>query len=260
MGALVHLEFRKLTNDETMTYVTEFTSIIHQFPTLEKSVEKVIVPLSQSLEVAANSSVKVDISNLLEKRREKNSVRASSYLAFRGIIESESQSSDMSEKAASQLLIKTIKLNEWRMQALAPDKFTARLTALLTALSDEKLKAAVALVGADKALARLVEANKLYGEADNACTLAKANLNDVSTSQALKAVHDYFSQLLTAIDGLLVTAEDPLLRGMVEQLNVLTEAKKQTLKSRATRAANEKKGKTNAPLHDPAASGDIIPE
>lgn len=83
---LLRLELRRLTNDEALTYTSEFYGTVHSFPTVEKSLEKVATPFKNAINYAITTSTKVDIPKLTLIRNNKNSIRASCYLFFRGII------------------------------------------------------------------------------------------------------------------------------------------------------------------------------
>lgn len=241
MSVLTHLELRKLTNDEAITYVTEVHDTIHLFPTLEKSMEKVVTPFGGAVALATSSAVKVDVSNLIASRNDKNRIRCGCYLLFKGIVGSSVRSTDAAEKQAATLIVSTLKLHDWKMQALPPDKFSSKLNATITALESPNLKAAIATIGADKAFAKLVAAHQQYDAADKLCTDARAAHNEVSPSEAVKLVNDEFVKLFAAIEGLILTSDDPQVKDLVARLNVLTEAKKQTIKAKATRAENAKK-------------------
>ena len=241
MSEFTHLDLRKLTNDEAITYVSEMRSIILLYPTLEKTLEKVVTPFAAAVALATSSAVKVDLSNLILSKNEKNKIRADSYLYFRGIVSSAVRSSDAAERQAANLLVSTLKLHDWRMQALPADKFSSKLNATITAFESPNLKAAIATIGADKAFAKLVAAHQQYDAAEKQCTEAKAALNEVSPSEAMKLVYDEYGKLNTAIEGLILTSDDPQVKELVARLNVLTEAKKQTIKAKATRAENAKK-------------------
>jgi hypothetical protein len=241
MSELTHLELRKLTNDEAITYASEVQTTIHLFPTLEKSLEKVVTPFGAAVILATSSAVKVDISGLVLSKKERNKVRGDCYLFFRGIVNSAVRSSDVAERQAATLLVSTLKLHDWRMQALPADKFSSKLNATIKAFDSPNLKAAIATIGADKAFAKLVAAHQQYEAADKQCTDARAAHNEVSTSEAIKRVNDEYVKVLLAIDGLILTSDDPLVKDLVARLNVLTEAKKQTIKAKATRAENVKK-------------------
>ena len=241
MSEFTHLDLRKLTNDEAITYVSEMRSTILLYPTLEKTLEKVVTPFAAAVALATSSAVKVDLSNLILSKNEKNKIRADCYLYFRGIVSSAVRSSDAAERQAANLLVSTLKLHDWRMQALPADKFSSKLNATITAFESPNLKAAIATIGADKAFAKLVAAHQQYDAAEKQCTEAKAALNEVSPSEAMKLVYDEYGKLNTAIEGLILTSDDPQVKELVARLNVLTEAKKQTIKAKATRAENAKK-------------------
>jgi len=208
---------------------------------LEKTLEKVVTPFAAAVALATSSAVKVDLSNLILSKNEKNKIRADCYLYFRGIVSSAVRSSDAAERQAANLLVSTLKLHDWRMQALPADKFSSKLNATITAFESPNLKAAIATIGADKAFAKLVAAHQQYDAAEKQCTEAKAALNEVSPSEAMKLVYDEYGKLNTAIEGLILTSDDPQVKELVARLNVLTEAKKQTIKAKATRAENAKK-------------------
>lgn len=241
MLELLRLELRRLTNDEALTYTSEFYGTVHSFPTVEKSLEKVTIPFKNAISFAATTSTKVDISKLTLIRNDKNSVRASCYLFFRGVISSATQSPDEAEKQIALDLVRILKLHDWKMQALPPDKFTAKLKAIFNAFEDPTCKSGLAAIGADRALAKLLLAHQGYEVAEKACTDAKAGLQEQSTSKALKAVAEEYSKIINAIEGLILTSDDPQVVVMVERLNVVTEAKRQTIKAKATRAENAKK-------------------
>jgi hypothetical protein len=238
---LLRLELRRLTNDEALTYTSDFYGTIHTFPTVEKSLERVATPFKNAIDFAINTSTKVDIPKLTLTRNDKNSIRASCFLYLRGIISSAKQSPDEAEKQIALNLIRILKLHDWRMQALPADKFSSKLNATITAFESPNLKAAIATIGADKAFAKLVAAHQQYDAAEKQCTEAKAALNEVSPSEAMKLVYDEYGKLNTAIEGLILTSDDPQVKELVARLNVLTEAKKQTIKAKATRAENAKK-------------------
>lgn len=241
MSELAHLDLRKLTNDEAITYTSEVSDTIHLFPTLEKSMEKVALSFGSAVTLAVSSAVKVDISNLVSSKNEKNKIRCDCYISFKGIVNSAVRSFDMAERQAANLLASTLKLHGWRMQALPADKFSSKLNATIKALDSPNLKAALVTIGADKAFAKLVAAHLQYDAADKLCVEARAVHNEVSPSEAIKLVYDEYGKLNAAISGLLLTSDDPLIKDMVARLNVLTEAKKQTIKAKATRAENAKK-------------------
>jgi len=241
MSELAHLDLRKLTNDEAITYTSEVCETIHLFPTLEKSMEKVALSFGGSVALAASSAVKVDVSNLVSSKNEKNKIRGDSYLFFRGIVSSAVRSSDLAEQQAANLLVSTLKLHDWTMQSLPADKFSSKLKAIIKALESPNLKAALVTVGADKAFAKLVAAHLQYDAAEKLCIDARAEHNEVSPSEAIKLVYDEYSKMNTAINGLMLTSDDPLIKDMVARLNVITEAKIQTIKAKATRAENAKK-------------------
>lgn len=241
MLELLHLDLHKLSNDETITFSAEVCSTIDLFPTLAATIGRVYNPYKSVVTMAVGSTSKVDTSHLTGMRQTKNDLRASGYLFFRGIIESAKQSTDEVEQQAATLLIACIKKHEWRMQALAPDKFSSKLNGLINALAEPSLKAALVTVGADKALAKLVVANQQFEIADQQCIDAKVEHNELSPTKAVKLVGDEFSKLKTAIDALILTSDDPQVVDMVTRLNVITEVKIQTIKAKATRIENAKK-------------------
>ena len=241
MSELAHLDLRKLTNDEAITYTSEVCETIHLFPTLEKSMEKVALSFGGSVALAASSAVKVDVSNLVSSKNEKNKIRGDSYLFFRGIVSSAVRSSDLAVQQAANLLVSTLKLHDWTMQSLPADKFSSKLKAVIKALESPNLKAALVTVGADKAFAKLVAAHLQYDSAEKLCIDARAEHNEVSPSEAIKLVYDEYGKMNAAINGLMLTSDDPLIKDMVARLNVITEAKIQTIKAKATRAENAKK-------------------
>jgi phosphohistidine phosphatase SixA len=241
MSELSHLDLRKLTNDEAITYTSEVCETIHLFPTLEKSMEKVALSFGSAVTLAVGSAVKVDISNLVSSKNEKNKIRGDSYLFFRGIVSSAVRSSDLAEQQAANLLVSTLKLHDWTMQSLPADKFSSKLKAIIKALESPNLKAALVTIGADKAFAKLVAAHLQYDAAEKLCVDARAVHNEVSPSEAIRLVYDEYSKMNAAINGLILTSDDPLIKDMVARLNVLTEAKIQTIKAKATRAENAKK-------------------
>lgn len=242
MSELVHLEIRKLTNDEAITYSSEVCTTLHLFPALEKSLEKVAAPFGAAVTLATSASVKVDVSGLIAARKEKNKVRCSSFLYFRGILSSALKSPDAAEREAASLLVSTLKLHDWKMQALPADKFSSKLNAIITAFEAPGLKAAMATSGADKAFAKMVAAHQQYEAAEKQRIDAKAAHSEVSPTEAMKHVYEWYSKLITVIEGIILTSEDPQLKDLVVLLNVLTEAKRQTIKAKATRAKNAKKG------------------
>lgn len=241
MSEFTHLDLRKLTNDEAITYASEMRSTIHLFSALEKSMERVVTPFGAAVTLATTSAVKVDISGLILSKNEQNKVRSGCYLYFKGIVSSALKSPDVAERQAASLLVSTLKLHNWRMQALPADKFSSKLNAAIKALDSPNLKAAVATIGADKALAKLVAAHQQYEVAEKQCVDARAAHSEVSPTEAMKQVYDGYGKLITAIEGLIVTSDDPQVKDLVARLNVLTEAKRQTLKAKATRAENAKK-------------------
>ena len=238
---LLRLELRRLTNDEALTYTSEFYGTVHSFPTVEKSLEKVATPFKNAISYAITTSTKVDIPKLTLIRNNKNSIRASCYLFFRGIISSATQSPDEAEKQLALNLVRVLKLHDWKMQALLADKFTAKLKAIFKAFEDPTLKSGLVDIGADRALAKLLLAHQEYELAEKVCTDAKADLEEVSTSKALRVVAEEYSKIVNAIEGLILTSDDPQVMVMVERLNVITEAKRQTLKAKATRAEKARK-------------------
>lgn len=203
--------------------------------------ERVVTPFGAAVTLVTSSAVKVDISGLILSKNEKNKMRSGCYLYFRGVVNSALKSPDMAERQAATLLVSTLKLHGWRMQALPPDKFSNKLKAIITAFLAPDLKAAIATIGADKALAKLVAAHQQYEAADKLCVDARAAHSEVSPTVAMKRVYDEYGRLITAIEGLILTSDDPQVKDLVARLNVLTEAKRQTIKAKATRAENAKK-------------------
>ena len=257
---LLRLELRRLTNDEALTYTSDFYGTIHTFPTVEKSLERVATPFKNAINFAINTSTKVDIPKLTLTRNDKNSIRASCFLYLRGIISSAKQSPDEAEKQIALNLIRILKLHDWKMQALPADKFTAKLKAIFNAFEEPTLKSALATIGADKALAKLLLAHQDYEAAEKACKEARASLQETSTSKALRAVAEEYSKVVNAIEGLILTSDDPQIKDMVERLNVITEAKRQTIKAKATRAENAKKESIKKAAYGVGTSYDDIPE
>lgn len=235
------VDIYRLTNGETITYSVDLRSVIESYPTLKATLNKVYTPFQYAIEQTAKASKKVDNSSYNTIRTGLNTSRSQEFLHFRGIAESAQKSSDGQERQQAQLVVKTIKLHGWKMQALPPDKFSAQLNSLLSSLEDDNLKDAIAGIGGVKALTNLRAGHAKFLDADKQRMEVWAELGETSTSKALKAVVDAIINLFTAIEGLLLTSDDPLLLEMVEKMNVITEAKQQTLKAKATRAENAKK-------------------
>ena len=239
---LLKLDQHRLTNGESITYSVDIRNVIESYPTLKALLTKVYTPFSSAIDLAVQSSSKVDTTLYSSLRAERHSIRKKDFLHFRGVAESALKSSDTVERQQAILVVNTIKLHGWRMQTLPPDKLSATLQGLFNALEAENLKEAVGGIGAGKALTNLKAANVKFLEADKQRIEVWAEeQNDICTSKALKVVVDAASNLFTAIDGLLLTSDEPLLLDMVEKMNVITEVKQQTLKAKATRAENAKK-------------------
>lgn len=238
---ILKVDCYRLTNGETITYSVDTRNVIDTYPAQKAALIKVYTPFQYAIEQTIQSSKKVDNSSYSTTRTELNTLRSHDFLHFRGIAESGLKSSDLLERQQARLVANTIKLHGWKMQALPPDKFSAQLNSLLSSLEAENLVAAITGIGAGKALANLKGGHARFLEADRQRMEVWADLSDTSTTKALKAVIEAIINLFTAIEGLLLTSDDPLLIEMVEKLNVITEAKQQTLKAKTTRAENAKK-------------------
>ncbi|WP_320054319.1 DUF6261 family protein [uncultured Acetobacteroides sp.] len=238
---LLKLDYHRLTNGESITYFVDLRSTVEGYPTIKTLLGKVYAPFSDAIDLTIQASSKVDSTLYSTARADLNTIRRKAFLHFKGGAESALKSSDPQECQHAQLVVNTIKLHGWRMQALPPDKFSANLQSLLNVLETEKLKAAIAGIGIGKALANLKGANAKFLDSDRQRISAWAEQNDVSTSTALRHVAETTSNLFAVIGGLLLTSDEPLLKEMVEKMNVITVGKQQTLKAKATRAENAKK-------------------
>lgn len=243
---LEHLELKRLGNNEAVSYTMEWLVIIALFPNLQKALAKSHTPFKVAVQQAVDATTKIDLTGITANRKEKHLERGSNYLRFRGIIESGMQSNEVAERSAALKLVRTIRLHGWRMQSKPADKFSTSLTGLIGALKDPELVEAIALVGADKAYAALIASQVEFEKADALCIKARAENKKISPTKALKQVGVEFTKLATAIEGLLLTSDDPQLEDMVKQLNVLTQAKRATVRGKATRLENARKD-MNAP-------------
>lgn len=238
---LQHLELRRLSNGESITYLNDFMGVISYYPSIKALAEPVVTPFANAIAVAVKSSTKVNTSGYTDDRKHANLLRSNGFLHFRGIVESALQSVDRAESAASALVVGAIRVHGWKMQGQSPDKFTASLNALFGALDTPEMKAALATLHADKALANLVTLNTQFEQVDKLRNSVLAEQTDPSTTAALREAQVWYNKTVTVIEGLMLTSNEPKIAEMVDRLNVITEAKLQTIRSRATRSENSKK-------------------
>lgn len=243
---LEHLELKKLGNNEAVSYTMEWLVIIALFPNLQKALAKSHTPFKVAVQLAVDATTKIDLTGITHNRKVKHLERGSCFLWLRGIVDAAKQSNDPAKRNAALMVIRIIRLHGWRMQSKPADKFSTALTGLLGALKEPSVLEALTLLEADKAYAALIASQVEFEKADALCIKARAENKKISPTKALKQVGVEYTKIVTAIEGLLLTSEDPQLEDMVKQLNVLTQAKRATVRGKATRLENARKD-MNAP-------------
>lgn len=241
MEQLMYLELRRLSNGEAVTYISDVVRIIEQNTFASVSLNTVIGKLKGSLEQAKQGVPKFNMVALTESCTCANSFRQNSFLIFKGIVESALKSSNVEERSAGCLLVGAIRAHGWEMQSLPADKFSASLNALFTVLDDAIHGTAVNVVNADKALVSVKETHQKFEDLDKQRNVILTERNIISVSKALKYVAEDYQNVFKALEGLLLTSTDASLNDTIQKLNVLTDAKLQTIRSRATKPENLKK-------------------